>query len=124
MAQPISGIRDRMRAALPVAIKQRDTTTVMALRSALAAIENAEAVPTAETPAPIIGRGEIAGAAVGLGAGDVPRRGLSETQVAEIVRREISDRHQAADIYERAGRNDHARELRDEADVLTGQLDG
>jgi hypothetical protein len=113
-----------MRAALPAAMKQRDTTTVTALRSALAAIENAEAVPGAETPAPIIGNSGIAGGAVGLGAGDVPRRDLSETQVAEIVRREISDRHQAADLYERAGRDDHARELRDQADVLTGQLGG
>jgi len=113
-----------MRAALPTAMKRRDTTTVTALRSALSAIENAEAVSTPETPVPIIGDGEIAGAAVGLGAGDVPRRALSETQVAEIVRQEISDRHQAADLCERAGRSDHARQLRDQADVLTGHLGG
>jgi uncharacterized protein len=111
-----------MRAALPAAMKRRDTTTVTALRSALAAIENAETVSTPETPVPIIGDGEIAGAAPGLGAGDVPRRDLSETEVAGIVRREIADRHQAADLYDRAGRSDHARQLRDEADVLTGYL--
>lgn len=36
-------LRDRLRRALPVAMKARDRTAVTALRSALAAIDNAEA---------------------------------------------------------------------------------
>jgi hypothetical protein len=124
MSQQSDGIRDRMRAALPAAMKARDTATVSVLRSALAAIENAEAVELPEAPSPIIGDGAIAGAAVGLGATEVARRNLTETQVADIVRTEIADRRHAATGYERVGRDDNARKLRDEASVLADYLDG
>ena len=117
-------IQDRMRAALPAAIKARDKITVAALRSALAAIENAGAVATPDTPAPPINNGEVAGAAIGVGATEVARRVLSEAHVTEIVRGEIAERHRAAATYEQAGRHDRARVLRDEAAVLTGHLDG
>jgi hypothetical protein len=43
-------IRTRMRRALTAAIKARDRSAVTALRSALAAIDNAEAVDPATTP--------------------------------------------------------------------------
>ena len=43
-AQPASAsVRERLRAALPPALKARDAVAVAALRSALAAIDNAEA---------------------------------------------------------------------------------
>jgi uncharacterized protein len=46
-------VRDRLRRALPAAIKARDTVAVAALRSALAAIDNTEAVdPDAAGPRP------------------------------------------------------------------------
>lgn len=122
MSELSEGIRDRMRAALPPALKTRDKTAVAALRSALASIENAEAVATPESPIPVISEGAIAGASAGLGSADVPRRVLSETQVADIVRQEILDRRGAADAYEQTGHNEHARRLRDEADVLAGFL--
>jgi hypothetical protein len=43
MTQADDDLRDRLRRALPVAMKARDRTAVTALRSALAAIDNAEA---------------------------------------------------------------------------------
>jgi uncharacterized protein YqeY len=45
-------MRTRLRRALPPAMKARDQQTVAALRSALAAIDNAEAVEVTSTPPP------------------------------------------------------------------------
>lgn len=42
-----AGLRERLRGALPAAIKARDAAAVAALRSALAAVDNAEAADAA-----------------------------------------------------------------------------
>lgn len=114
-----SQLHTRLRRALPPALKSRDRAAVAALRSALAAIDNAQAVPA--PPAPGVG-GSIAGAVTGLGAGEAPRRELSETDIAAIVRAEVADRRVAAADYERAGRLDAAARLTAEADTLASHL--
>ena len=114
-----SPLHTRLRRALPPALKARDQAAVAALRSALAAIDNAQAVEA--TPAPRSG-GVVAGAVTGLGAGDVPRRRLSESDIAAIVRAEVADRRVAATDYERAGQVDAAARLTAEADVLAAYL--
>ena len=48
-------VRDRLRAALPDAMKARDSVAVAALRSVLGAIDNAEAVDAARAPQPGVG---------------------------------------------------------------------
>lgn len=115
-------VRARLRSALPAAMKARDMTAVAALRSALGAIDNAEAVDAARAPTVNIGDADIANSAVGLGAGDVERLVLTETQMADIVRAEVADRRAAAADYERAGRHDRAERLRGEAEVLASHL--
>lgn len=115
-------VRTRLRNALPVAMKARDMTAVAALRATLAAIDNAEAVDAAQAPTVSIGNAEIANSMVGLGAGDVARRVLTENQIAGIVRAEIADRRTAAADYERAGLHDRAERLRSEAEVLAAHL--
>jgi uncharacterized protein len=112
-----AGIRGRLGLALREALKARDTVAASALRSALAAIGNAEAVPPPPGPAPA-GSPHIAGAAGGLGAGEAGRRGLSEAEIGEIVQVEIIERRDAADQYERAGQAGRAERLRREAGVL------
>jgi uncharacterized protein YqeY len=109
-------LRERLRAALPAAIHNRDAAAVAALRSALAAIENAAAVP-----AP--GRTEFGLPAVGLGVTEVARRVQDDAEVERIVRTEITDRRTAADEYERLGRPERADRLRAEAQALVTQLD-
>ena len=96
---------------------------VAALRSALAAIENAEAVtpPPAGSPAEAT-HAQLAGTVVGVGAAEAERRALSEAEVEEIAQAEVDERRAAADAYERAGRPEMARRLRAEADVLGGYL--
>lgn len=114
-----SPLRTRLQQALPTALKARDTAAVAALRSALAAIDNAHAVAAPPTPR---SGAVIAGAVTGLGAGDAQRRNLSEGDITAIVRAEIADRRAAAADCERTGQPDAAARLTAEADVLAGHL--
>jgi uncharacterized protein YqeY len=112
-------LRQRLRAALPVAMKARDRVAVAALRSALAAIDNAEAV---DRPASVDQRLAIEQIPVGVGAAEVARRVLTQPQVEHIVRAEVAERETAARDYERAGRPERAKQLRDEASALSAHL--
>ncbi|MTE12924.1 GatB/YqeY domain-containing protein [Nocardia aurantiaca] len=112
-------LRDRLRAALPTAMKQRDRDAVAALRSALAAIDNAEAVDGSDIRA-----GAIENSAAGLGAAERARRALTEAGILAIVRAEIDDRRTAAQDYEAmSGGVDRAATLRAEAAALAVHLD-
>jgi uncharacterized protein len=115
-------LRGRLRAALPAAMKARDTATVAALRSALAAIDNAEAVESTQGPT-AAAHPELAGTVAGVGAAEARRRSLPEDEVERIVRAEVADRRAAATAYERAGRPERAERLRAEADALGAHLD-
>jgi len=113
---PEPALRPRLRDALTQAMKARDTTSVRALRSVLAAIDNAEAAdPSA---APREEPGLIAGGVAGLGAGEVARRIVTEEDVRDIVLAAISEREAAALQYDVLQRPDEAKRLRDEADLI------
>jgi uncharacterized protein YqeY len=118
-----SPLRPRLRAALTAAMKARDPAVVAALRSALAAIDNAEAVDPAHAPAVGLGAGPVAKAVAGLGAGEVPRRLLTADEETAVVAAEVAERRAAASQYDQLGRADDARRLRTEADVLAAHLD-
>jgi uncharacterized protein YqeY len=109
-----------LRDALLVARKDRDTTRVSALRSALSAIDNAETPNDAEVKAPV--SGTIANSVVGLGAAEVSRRELSDAQIRELVHAEIDERLTAADDFTAGGRTERATAMRAEAAVLTDLL--
>ena len=106
-----------LRRALTTALKARDAVAVSALRSALAAIENAGAVDASHVPPP--GSGPIAGAVDGLGAAEVERRPVD---VHAVVAAEVEQRRAAAREYAELGRPDHADRLHAEADVLASHL--
>ncbi|MEV0703658.1 GatB/YqeY domain-containing protein [Saccharopolyspora sp. NPDC050389] len=113
-------MRASLRDDLKTALKARNNVAVTALRSALAAIDNAEAVPGDR---PLSGGGEhVAGAAVGLGAAEAQRRNLTEADVRSIVENEVRERSVAAEEYEQLGRDDLAERLRAEAEVLSRHL--
>ncbi|WP_221326256.1 GatB/YqeY domain-containing protein [Actinoplanes sp. L3-i22] len=103
-------LRDRLRAALVPAMKARDKPAVTALRSALAAIENAAAVPPQDPHHGL--------PAVGLGVTEAPRREQDDAEIERIVRAEISERRTAATDYDALGRPDEATRLRAEAQAL------
>jgi len=108
----------RLGQALREALKARAAIAVSAVRAALSAIANAEAVDAAADAR--TSSQYVAGAASGIGGGDVPRRALTDADVERIVRTEISERLRAGDDYDRAGRPDQAERLRCEAGILTG----
>lgn len=114
-------IRLRMREALPVAMRARDKSTVSVLRSTLAALDNAEAVP--------VGEAELRGVAlehapVGAGSTEAVRRELSESDVADVVRAEAAERLEAAEQLTAPAHAGRAAQLRAEAAVLLSFLDG
>jgi uncharacterized protein YqeY len=111
--------RKTLRDALMSARKDRDATRVAALRSALSAIDNSEAVDA--TP-DVLTSGTIAGAVVGLGAAEVARRELSDAEIRELVRTEVDERLTAARDFAACGRTERAATLRAEAAVLTDLL--
>ncbi|WP_213011251.1 hypothetical protein [Paractinoplanes toevensis] len=114
-----SPLRERLRKALPVAMKARDRDATTALRATLAAIDNAEAVTPAEG---VPGSLAIEVLPVGAGATEVARRTLTEQEVEQIVRAELAERETAADEYERVGHPDRAEKLRSEARSLATHL--
>lgn len=102
-------------------MRARDSVAVSALRTTLAALDNAEAVPVDEA--------ELRGVAVeqspmGLGATEATRRELSERSVADIVRAEVTERLETAAQLTAPAHADRAARLRAEAAVLLRFLNG
>src|SRR5690242_7551165 len=123
--EPEPDIRSRLRRALAGALKARDAGAASALRSALSAIGNAEAVDPGEVSRPgASGSIHFAGAAAGLGAAEAERRYLTEADVAAIVRAEAAEREAAASQYERGGHDRQAAGLRHGTRVLLDTLAG
>jgi uncharacterized protein YqeY len=105
-----------LRAALRDALRARQAPVVAVLRETLAAIDDAEAAdPSA---APPVQPGVIAGGVAGLGGGEVARRALAPQAVTAIIEREIQERRDAAATYAALGREEEARTLRLQAEVL------
>ncbi len=115
-------MRARMRRDLSAALKARDDVAVAALRSAIAAIDNAEAVDVSAAGPQTTSSEHVAGAAAGAGSTDVPRLALDAAAVKAIIRTQIEERRQAADQYEQLGRGGQAERLRREAALLVGYL--
>ena len=115
-------IRERLHQALREAMRARDGVATSALRSAMAALDNAGAVHPDPAPAAASGP-HFAGAVAGLGAGEVPRRGMAAGEAEQIVRAEIAEREAAAAGYEEAGQDEQASRLRQEAGILLSVLD-
>lgn len=111
-----------LRAALRDALRAKDKSSLSVIRQTLAAIDNAEAPDISHAPA---AQSEvIAGAADGVGAGDIARRQLGPDEVTAIVEREMHERRESAASYASLGRQSEAAALEREADVLQVLLTG
>jgi uncharacterized protein YqeY len=108
-----------LRAALTTAMRHRDRSATAVYRTALSAIDNAEAVPLADEHR----AGAIESSASGVGRTDTARRALTREDEIEIVRQEVRDRRVTADSVA-AANPDAARQLRSEAGLLQALLDG
>lgn len=107
-----ASLRERLKAAL----RGRDASAVSLYRETLAALDHAEAPDVQLGPATT--RGVIAGALVGLGAGEAPRLALTPDDVNTIVERELRERQEAAASYQALGRDQEAAVLRRQAGLL------
>ncbi|WP_157930477.1 GatB/YqeY domain-containing protein [Glycomyces xiaoerkulensis] len=104
-------VRQALKQDLKQAVKDRDRTAASTLKSALAAIDNAEAVAAVEAD-PDRPMGEA-----GLG-GDVARRELGEDGIAAVLRSEVAELRAALAEYERLGKAGKTAELRAALQVL------
>ncbi|MQY10100.1 hypothetical protein SRB5_02050 [Streptomyces sp. RB5] len=114
-------LRAAMRADLVAAMKARRPDTVRALRSAIAAIDNAEAVPVSDEAVAATGE-HIAGARLGVGAAEAERRTLDADDVRALLRDRIAEYDSEAAGYVTHGQANAAQLLRREADVLRAYL--
>ena len=115
-------LRTQLRRQLSTAVREHDRPAVSALRSAMAALDNAEAVQPGEGFQPEVSQ-HVAGGVAGLGAAEVERQVLDAESQRAIVKAEIESRLTAATTYEQHGQSARAAELRLGADVLAAVLD-
>jgi uncharacterized protein len=114
-------LRSRLRRQLSTAVRDRDRIAVNALRDAIAALDNAEAVEPGQD-VPTQGREHVAGGVVGLGAAEVERRILDPESQRSILSAEIEARLADATTYEEHGQRARAAALRLGADALLAVL--
>jgi uncharacterized protein YqeY len=119
----MTGLRERLRLSLRAAMRAKDGVAVSALRSALAALDNAEAVPVVVSGAPTTAtQAQVVGTITGVGAAEAARRTLTVDEERAVVQAEVGDRFSAASEFDALGRRDQAERLRLEAAVLARSL--
>ena len=106
-----AALKDRLRADLKNAMQAKASDEVRVLRTLIAAIDNAEAVPRElDSNLPL---------AFGDPAGEVARRELDAGALDALLGAEAHSRVSAAGEYEQHGRSDEAARLRDEAELIS-----
>jgi uncharacterized protein YqeY len=106
-----SPLRAALQNRLEVAMRTDDRPTTGVMRSVLAALQNAEAVRV-EPPDTLVSLSEhVAGAAVGLGAGEAQRHWLSPAEERSVVEREVAELRLSSAAFDEAGRHDKSAEL-------------
>jgi len=104
-------IRTQIARHLTAAVKGRDQVRIDALRAALAALDNATAVPQAV--AQPLERGTTT---------EVARRELTRADITGLLTAESVERLAAAAEYERLGYHERAARLREQAAIIRGTL--
>ncbi|MEZ4867284.1 MAG: hypothetical protein R3C14_38525 [Caldilineaceae bacterium] len=107
-------LREQMKADLRQAMKARQSATVTTLRSVLAAIDNAEAIPVTEPTLPVepvLGKRH-----------EAPRKVLSADDIRQIMAQEMHERLAAGAEYARLGQTEEAARLQTAAALIAGYL--
>jgi len=115
-------LRDTLQDQLGDALRARDRPATSALRTALAALANAEALPAPEVSAPASGSEHVAGATPGLAATEAPRLALAESAARDLVGRERDDLLRRARTMATLGREREAGEAERGAAALQRAL--
>jgi hypothetical protein len=120
-ADGAQALRAALRAGLTTALKARDPDALAALRTALAAIDNAEAVQAPDTGPPTASP-HIAGARSGPGSTEVARQRLPLGELHNILRDQIAEHTREADRYQALGQDSAAQRLLRQARTLAAYL--
>ena len=107
-------VRSRLHADLRVALKGRDRTRTSVIRTALAALANAEAVEAQ----PVADRSVHPHGADGLYAAEVERHALTDEETRRVLGEVRDDLLRSADELAELARAPQAEELRTQADIL------
>ena len=110
-----TAFRARLGTDLLTARKARDAQRVAVLRTLVAAIDNAGAVPVETAGDP---------SQPALGANDVDRRAQSTDELRDLLVADRDERRHAAEVYRDAGRDDEAGRLLAEAAITDAYLAG
>lgn len=105
-------LKQRLRADLKAAMQARASDEVRLLRTLIAALDNAEAVPGGGLVDKYVPR------SFGDPSGEVARLALDDAAVGRVLASEIETRLAAADDYDQHGKAEEARRLRNEADLV------
>jgi uncharacterized protein YqeY len=108
---PADLVRDRLQADLREAMRARDRPRTSVIRTALAALANAEAVEA-----------QPVAMADGLYAAEVERRPLTDADIRRVLDEVRDDLVQSADELAELGRGDEAEGLRVQAGILAGYM--
>ncbi len=122
MTQDGGDLREELRRHLNQAMRDRDRVATAALRDAIAALDNAEAIDPGDDVTSAASE-YVAGGVVGLGAAEAERRVLDLVSQRAILRADIDARLDAAATYEHRGHPARGAQLRVEADVLRAVLE-
>jgi len=126
-ADDAQALRAALRHGLITALKARDTDAVAALRTTIAAIDNAQAVPASAptptpTPTPTVASAHVAGARSGAGSTEAARRQLGRSELRDILRGQVTEHAREADRYDALGQSEAAARLRRRARALAAYL--
>lgn len=114
-------LRASLRRDLTAAMRARDPDAVAVLRTAIAAIDNAEAIAAPGT-APAATSAHIAGARAGLGAAEAARKQLTGDELQVILRGQLAEYVREAGRYAGHGQETAAERLRNQAALLSKYL--
>jgi len=103
-----TALKERLRTDLKSAMREKRAGEVALLRKLIAALDNAEAVPTQG----------YRPRALGDPSGEVARREIDRAEVDSLLAGEIVERQAAAEDLERLGRSGDAARLLHEAELI------
>lgn len=120
METPSEQLTARLQQSIKASMVARDRERTALLRALLGAVQNAEALPAAGGPpaSETIASETIAGAVVGLGAGEASRRVLSSADLDGVLAEELAERIAAAEQYRSLGRDEDAARMDRDAAVI------
>ena len=114
---PAAVVKARIRLDLKKAMQARRTIEMRVLRTLVAALDNAEAVPVADAHDRYVPR------MFGDRSAEAPRLVLTEADVAALLEREAVQRLEAMAEFERLGHLDRAAVFREEAAIVRRYLE-